>query len=309
MNTKFKVLWFEDEVYWYNMEKLRIEAILREHNLLLDEKRVDGDEFNISEITGNDYDLILMDYKLAEGTTGDTIVAALRENDVLTDILFYSSEEANMLGAIRAKMPPIDGVYLTKRDYVIFTEKVKKIISKIVRRSEDVVNLRGFVLDNSSDFEVRIKEILNVCWNKFDTTEKSMLTDAVVQVLDNKAQWIDCGVRKAKQAEFVFSAANNDKYLLGIADRLQILDVALSVLFSRYGYDNMNCPKMFKDYYTRMVSRYRNKLGHITLGEKTISIEGKDVPIDQTLHRQLRKNISEVDAKIKSIEDFMTMRM
>ena len=149
MNTTFKILWFEDEPAWFNMEKLRIEEILGTHYLIPVIERKDGDDFDLEEITGNDYDLIFMDYKLAERKTGDTIVAAIRNSDILTDILFYSSEEQNMLSAIRAQMPPIDGVYLTKRDYTIFTEKAQRIIEKIVKRSEDVVNLRGFVLDLS----------------------------------------------------------------------------------------------------------------------------------------------------------------
>lgn len=31
MNTIFKILWFEDEQTWYNMEKLRVEGILNTH--------------------------------------------------------------------------------------------------------------------------------------------------------------------------------------------------------------------------------------------------------------------------------------
>ena len=220
MNTIFNMLWFEDEPTWYNMEKLRVEGILKTHNLIPSIIRKSGDDFNIDELTGNDYDLILMDFKLADEVTGDTIVAALRESSILTDILFYSSEEEAMLTAIRAKMPPIDGVYLTKRDYTIFTEKVEKIIGKIVKRSEDVVNLRGFVLDNTSDFELRIKEILNICWQKFDDTQKTSLTEILLDLLDKKKARVTSQVEKATSASGVFEYANNDEYLLSISDRL-----------------------------------------------------------------------------------------
>ena len=93
MNTTFKILWFEDELTWFNMERMRVENILKTHYLGPAIMRKDGDNFDIDELTSNDYDLILMDFKLADGITGDTIVAALRENNILTDILFYSSEE------------------------------------------------------------------------------------------------------------------------------------------------------------------------------------------------------------------------
>lgn len=306
MNTTFKILWFEDEPVWFNMEKLRIEGILKTHYLIPVIERRDGDDFDLEELTGNDYDLIFMDYKLAEGKTGDTIVAAIRNSDILTDILFYSSEEQNMLSAIREQMPPIDGVYLTKRDYTIFTEKAQRIIQKIVKRSEDVVNLRGFVLDNTSAFEVRIREILNICWQKFTQEQKNTLTQTLTKLLEGKKAWVSSQIDTAQQAECTFTYANNGEYILSIADRLDILQTVLPILVEEYSMPNTIVPGKFKQYYIEQVNMYRNRLSHITLGEKTIRIKGQDVEINQDLHRLLRRNISEVDSKIQKLETYLT---
>lgn len=273
MNTAFKILWFEDEVSWFRMERIRIEAILKNHYLIPDISRKDGDEFDVIELTGNDYDLILMDYKLAAGKTGDTIVSAIRENDILTDILFYSSEEQNMLSALSKRMPSIDGVYLTKRDYTIFTEKAEKLISKIVKRSEDVVNLRGFVLDNTSNFELRIKEILNICWQKFNDEQRDSLTETTIALLNSKKSWATKQVETAKTKDNVFTYANNVEYLLSVADRLDIIQAVLPILFSNYNLPDSLCPSDFKRYYIDKINVYRNKLGHIKFGEKLIRIK------------------------------------
>lgn len=306
MNTTFKILWFEDEPAWFNMEKLRIEEILRTHYLISVIERRDGDDFDLEELTGNDYDLIFMDYKLAEGKTGDTIVAAIRNSYILTDILFYSSEEQNMLSAIRKQMPPIDGVYLTKRDYRIFTEKAERIIQKIVKRSEDVVNLRGFVLDNTSAFEVRIREILNICWQKFKLEHKVVLSEAIEKQLENKSARVETQIKAAKGAECTFTYANNNPYTLSVADRLDILQAVLPILNETYQMPITTVPHDFKQYYLDKVNVYRNKLGHITLGEKTIRVNGQDVEINQDLHRLLRRNISEVDSTIQQLEMYLT---
>lgn len=306
MNTSFKILWFEDEILWFNMEKFRVESILNTHYLRPQIDRKDGDNFDISQMVGNDYDLILMDFKLAEDVTGDSIVAAIRENDILTDILFYSSEEENMLSAIRDNMPPIDGVYLTKRDHTVFTEKVEKIISKIVRRAEDVVNLRGFVLDNTSDFELRMKEILNICWQKFNDNQKELLTETLLHSLEEKKSWVTKQVEKAKKSDTIFSYANNDDYLLSMADRLDIFQKVLPILYSMYRLTEDVFPAKFKSYYMDNVGVYRNKLGHIALGQKSIFIKGSCVEINQDLHRLLRKNISKMDALLKQIEEYIT---
>lgn len=204
------------------------------------------------------------------------------------------------------KMPPIDGVYLTKRDYTVFTEKVEKIIGKIVKRSEDVVNLRGFVLDNTSDFELRIKEMLNICWQKFDDTQKSSLIEVLLGSLDRKKAWVTKQVETAKSASVVFEYANNDEHLLSISDRLDIFQAILPILSTTYHLPSTACPSDFKQYYIDKVNMYRNRLGHITFGEKTICIKGKDVEINQELHRLLRKNIAEVNSIICNIEKYLT---
>lgn len=309
MNTFFRILWFEDEVSWYNMEKIRINSILQEHYLTPEIVRKDGDDFDISELTGNDYDLIMMDYKLAAEATGDIIVSAIRQNDILTDILFYSSEEQDMLAAVTKGMPPIDGVYLTKRDYTIFTEKAEKLISKIVKRSEDIVNLRGFVLDNTSDFELRIKEIINICWQKFDVDQRKILVEKTIALLDGKKSKTTKQVEKAKADENVFTYANNEKYLLSVADRLDIMQSILPILFSDYNFSKNLCPDDFKNFYIDKVNVYRNRLGHLKFGEKIIQIKGKDVEINQELHRLLRKNIAEVEKTITEIEKYITINM
>lgn len=54
---------------------------------------------------------------------------------------------------------------------------------------------------------------------------------------------------------------------------------------------------------------YKNGLGHVKLGEQVLHIQGKDVPIDQALHRMLRKNISEVEKTLLSIEKYVASQM
>lgn len=307
MNTVFKILWFEDEVSWFNMEKMRINAILKDHYLIPEIDRKDGDDFDINEVTGNEYDLILMDYKLAEGTTGDTIVSAIRRNDILTDILFYSSEEHNMLAAITQGMPPIDGVYLTKRDYEIFTQKVRKLISKIVKRSEDIVNLRGFVMDGTSDFEVRIQEILNIVWEKFNKNEQDILEAAVqktIKLIEKRDKQMK---QKVLSGQPIFPAAVNNKYFFSHSDRLYLLEKTITILMDNYNLDSEQEFSSFKSKYETDISHYRNALGHRKSTDDFIEItKGNFIPINEELHQKMRKNLTRYNELIEKLEVFVT---
>lgn len=310
MNTFFRILWFEDEVSWYNMEKIRINSILQEHYLTPEIVRKDGDDFDISELTGNDYDLIIMDYKLAEGTTGDTVVAGIRENNILTDILFYSSEEHNMLNAISKGMPPIDGVYLTKRDYTIFTEKARNLINKIVKRSEDLVNLRGFVMDGSSDFEVRIQEILNIVWNKFTEEEKGVLEEAVQKTIKRNEDRDQKTKKKVLGETPTFPAAVNNMHFFSHSDRLYLLEKAIKILLDNYNLSEEEEYSSFKSNYEKEISNYRNALGHRKSTDNVIEItKGNYVPIDEALHQKMRKNISRYSLLIEQLELFVTEKI
>lgn len=310
MNTVFKILWFEDEVSWYNMEKLRINAILQDHCLVPEIIRKDGDDFDITNLTGNDFDLILMDYKLAEGTTGDTIVSAIRKNNILTDILFYSSEEQNMLAAISKGMPSIDGVYLTKRDYTIFTEKVENLINKIVKRSEDLVNLRGFVMDGSSDFEVRIQEILNIVWSKFNESEKGILEKAVQKTIKQNEARNQKTKQKVLTVNPTFPTAVNNIHFFSHSDRLYLLEKAIMILLDNYNLTAEEEFSSFKANYEKEISHYRNALGHRKSTDNVIEItKGTFIPIDEALHQKMRKNLTRYNQLIEQLELFVTERI
>lgn len=310
MNTFFKILWFEDEVTWFNMERLRINSILQKHYLMPEIVRKDGDDFDISELTGNDYDLIIMDYKLAEGTTGDTVVTAIRKNNILTDILFYSSEERNMLTAISKGMPPIDGVYLTKRDYNLFTQKAENLINKIVKRSEDLVNLRGFVMDGSADFEVRIREILNTVWNKFTEEERKILEEAVQKTIKRNEDRDHKTKKKILEVNPTFPAAVNNIHFFSHSDRLYLLEKAIKILLDNYSLSEEEEFSSFKAYYEKEISNYRNALGHKKSTDNNIEItNGNFVPVDEALHQKMRKNLSRYNFLIEQLELFVTEKI
>lgn len=310
MNTYFKILWFEDEVTWFNMERLRINSILKEHYLIPEIVRKDGDDFDISELTGNDYDLIIMDYKLAEGMTGDKVVTAIRENNILTDILFYSSEEHNMLTAISKGMPPIDGVYLTKRDYNLFTQKAENLINKIVKRSEDLVNLRGFVMDGSSDFEVRIQEILNIVWNKFTEEERGILEEAVQRTIKRNEDRDQKTKKKVLEVNPTFPAAVNNIHFFSHSDRLYLLEKAIKILLDNYSLSEEEEFSSFKSCYEKEISNYRNALGHRKSTDNILEItKGNFVPVDEALHQKMRKNLSRYNLLIEQLELFVTEKI
>lgn len=309
MNCTFKILWFEDEPTWFKMQTLKINKLMDKYCLKADINRKNGDDFNLDELCGNEYDLILMDYKLAAGNTGDAIISSIRAQNILTDILFYSSQYDDMLLAIKATFPPIDGVYYANRKLELFQPKIEKLIDKIVRRSEDLINLRGFVLDSSCDFEVRVKELLNIAWQKFTQPEQDILEDAVHNTIEYNLKRQSKSHKKIIDKEPAFPPAVNDKYFFSHSDRLYLLTIVINVLQANYDFQPKPEHLDFKVKYEENISQYRNALGHRKSGENTIEICKQPITIDECLHQKMRGNIITYNSLIEEIEQFITQNV
>lgn len=307
MTNTFRILWFEDDTVWYNMALRKVRHHIQEkYCLALGPDRSTGADFDPSVLTSNnEYDLILLDYKLAAGQTGKIIVDLIRSNAVLTDVLLYSSEYDVMIKALQADNPLIDGVFFANRKDELFDDKLFSIIHKIVRRSEDIVNLRGFFLDNTSDFEVRIKELLNLAWSKLPEGH-DRLNKAMMDNLDSIEEFTSSNLSEIRKNDPLYEYANNHKYALSIRNRVKILSVIIDVLIKEKGItiplEGCDIAK-FASKYNAEISVYRNALGHKKYSDTSLSIDGKIVVIDEALHQKLRANINKYDSMISFLED------
>lgn len=309
MTNIFKILWFEDNTAWYTMELKKVQRyILEKYSLVLDSNRNTGADFDATILSSNnEYDLILMDYKLAAGKTGKAMIDLIRTNSVLTDVLLYSSEYDSMICELKADNPLIDGVFFADRKNELFEEKLFSIIHKIVRRSEDIVNLRGFFLDNTSDFEIRIKELLNLAWDKLPD-QHDKLNAMMEKSLNKIEKFTSDTLTEIRANDSIYEYANNHKYALSIRNRIDILTEIIDILVNVKG---VSIPAKSKDLekfnskYTKEISVYRNALSHKKYSDTSLSIEGKVVVIDELLHQKLRNNINKYDSMISFLENTM----
>ena len=310
MTNIFRILWFEDNSSWYNMESRKVKRHLKESYCLeFGPVRSIGTDFDFEQLKqDNNYDLILMDYVLAAGNTGKKMIDLIRSNAVLTDVLLYSSEYDKMIVELKADNPLIDGVFFADRKNELFEEKLFGIIHKIVRRSEDIVNLRGFFLDNTSDFEIRIKELLKLAWDKLPEAHER-LNAAMEESLRNIEGFTSATLKEIRSNTPVYEHANNHKYALSIRNRVQILSEIISVLVEL---KKVAVPTDYREledfskYYSEDISLYRNALGHKKYSDTSLQIKGKIITIDDSLHKKLRDNINKYDGLIGYLEDVMS---
>lgn len=310
MKCEFKILWFEDNYIWFESALKVVQSCISEHKLNPNIIRETGIDFDASKICNQDFDLIIMDYKLADGKFGDKIASLIREQKVLTEILFYSTAYSKMKEALYSPDDPVEGIYCVKRDIEnAFPQKIKQLIDKIVRRSENLINLRGYVLDISCDFEERITNILKNSWSILTDDGKKKLNEKtsqkILQICKNIKKFKDSS-QSANENVFTFALERQE---FTHASRLSLINALIDVISKYPGFENKKEYSDFRGSYTQDVLRYRNAFGHVYSKNDMITIGNDPVELDEDLHKQMRENLIRYDELILYLEMFINQLM
>ena len=159
MEIDYKILWFEDTDESFDTLSRRTKRYVESKNLRCQIDRIFGvSDFNVSQYDLNKYELLVVDLQLSNESKGYDIIQTIRTSNYVNDILFYSSAGVSVLEKAMKAMR-LEGVFLSERENRFFMDRVKQLIDKSVRRSENIINIRGIVLDETSEFDSQMKEI------------------------------------------------------------------------------------------------------------------------------------------------------
>jgi hypothetical protein len=166
MKVNYKIVWLDDQPGMMKNIIRDIEAVLEENYFIpaIQEPYKSYEDFQMSFQTANDTniygevfndcDLLLIDYNIAEKKeneekTGATLIKELRKRGIYTETIFYSSA----MDDYRKKLdrPELDNVVYADKSELV--DKVEKLVKKTVVQSMIISNLRGYLMDCTSDFD------------------------------------------------------------------------------------------------------------------------------------------------------------
>lgn len=174
--SKFRILWIDDQKTKCKREVKAVTEIIKSlgFNPVIDvEDDISTESLTNSEgslnkaICARNVDLFVIDYNLKNKLFGNDVVKQIRNNnDIYTDIVFYSSMSDTLIDSIKSSfdsesiMDYYDGVYIAPLGDE-FIEKIKYVITKIIKSWYNVHSIRGVVLSKTCKFEQLVSKIIS----------------------------------------------------------------------------------------------------------------------------------------------------
>ncbi len=159
MRIEYKILWVEDDTSWYGTTKELFTDSLEDLGFKLIPKRCKtfDDVKKIIETDGlKEFDLVLVDYTLSASPSGDKVIELIRDNPILTDILFYSTNVEDVRESMHRL--GLEGVYSSNRDSL--EEKFNLVFNTTIKKIQEVNTMRGLIMAETSDLDELMVEII-----------------------------------------------------------------------------------------------------------------------------------------------------
>ena len=305
MRLKYKILWIENEKDWVESIEDQIQDYLEDLGFIYEKKLISKEEKNIDY---NDYDLILMDLNLADQPNGAELISKIRNVGAYTDVVFYSAMGIDDLRA-KGKEKELEGVYYSGRTpESSFVKKVKAVIDSTIKKVQDLNNLRGLVMAEVSELDLRMTSLINKYFiekgNEAKTTtfKKHLVNDAekaTKKKLTASEQcdklcthkWSGLTISEIVQ-DFDFDASRKARAVKLIIDE------------EKYSYEAKN-GNFYEDYRIDMLNM-RNQLAHCVSitkdGKEILKTKDGDVEFDEVKFKSIREQIKAYNGLFDDIE-------
>jgi hypothetical protein len=185
MKLEYRILWFEDVETSFNAKKRLVKRFIEKLGFVFPEPKNEINSENLNDLDFQRYDLIIADLNLANGEKGSSILEAIREKGVYTEVVFYSSQGEAYVRSELSKFQ-IDGAYCADRANEDFIDKVEKVIYTTIKKVQDLNNIRGLIMAETSDIDNTMLAIINKVLEQNSFGIKDVLVSKITENVKSK---------------------------------------------------------------------------------------------------------------------------
>lgn len=187
MRYDLRVLWVDDTKDFYEETREVVNTYAEDHGIIVNFEYINDPKDFIQKIELNSegfkiYDMFFIDYALSEELLGSDLIKELKKNELFTDILFYSSQnEKAIRDIISNNVGSYEGVYIAKK--INFEEKAKQLIAKNARSLTSLYNIRGFLMDQTSENDFTIRSYVEEKYSILNPDQKAIIGKIIIDSL------------------------------------------------------------------------------------------------------------------------------
>ena len=271
MRQEYKIIWIEDEPDEIRVHKRLVNEEVTKHYLKL--VGIDNIYTSISKFEReilnkytkedfSDFDLMIIDYNLSSELTGKDLIKKIREKGIYTDILFYSG---NLEGLKKALLPAeLDGVVFSDSNREQFIQKFQYIINKQLNLKMGISDIRGYLMDSTSDFDFIIKNFSTTFFEKLSDVDQQKVIEKVKGFIEDQdkleqAKFKD--VNKKGGLKLIKAAMDSQEYVMSVRNKFYIF----SLIYSLVNKKEFEFVEKSTNDYDNNIIKPRNKLAHAKL--------------------------------------------
>ncbi len=310
MKLHYKILWIDDQIEDYIEMgiKSELETYIEKLGFISTVECFENGNLAESSIKTIKYDLILSDYNI-EGANeqGDVLIRKIRDEGVFTEVLFYSAQPdfdsiAKALYQDRVSFFSLIG----DESFKGFKEKTTKLIDLTVLKIQELNNIRGLVMAETSELDNIIEDILSVFLsNKNEQSEK--LKEYILKIIIESSESNLKNAKKLSKIEITNLVKNRifdaDKKSRAINELLKILELKDEPYLN------------FHNNYKDEVLKSRNDFAHAKsdtidgVEYLIVSRQGQDHPekFSQETCIKIRMNLRKYSGILKAIREKIIM--
>ena len=282
MRSDINILWIEDSPKWQKQAERLLRLKIEDYGLLTyvnyisegipslyDQIKTEAEGYKV-------YDIIFVDYNISgdeteneesQKITGDKLIEEFRKYDIDADILFYSQnlKESTDLNKDEKKQlilnssAAFDGIYLANRKD--FQEHALKLYKKNIRKLTSVLNIRGLLMDKTSENDYIMKSYLLEKFDRLEDSVKNALSKKIESMINTQVQKVkketDDVEQLLKTESYKYKHLHNlPSYIFPITDRYELFSEMLLL-----GKNKIFEKKSIKEYQDKII-KTRNNVAH-----------------------------------------------
>ncbi|GAA4033236.1 hypothetical protein GCM10022386_17070 [Flavobacterium cheonhonense] len=287
MKLDYNILWVDDRI-----KERPFQKILGETKDFLSDQYfncniIETEDFNeFKEIFSKkkEFDIIITDYSLNEGTFGSQVIDFVRDSEHnFTEIFFYSAND-NVKDIKLFSNNRITFFQLTGGDYKELESEIMEVINQTIKKFQNIVAMRGMIMNETSSLDVEIEDILSKIIEKGD--------QKIIEIIKNKFL--------KTNSDFANRITNCNV----VSDLLYYIGANHRVRSIIRNIDNGEIKDILSDY-TKQIIEVRNQFAHAVLDSETNTFKTRNgIVFNNEECTNIRKNINR---HIKNLKDLKTL--